>query len=71
VSSSVIVDPSDEIRILHVDDDVNQSEFLRYFLPEMDEAFRIDFVSDPCQVMEKMKSERYDCAYTRVREARR
>jgi len=64
VARSVIVDPSDEIRILHVDDDVNQSEFLQYFLPEMDEAFRIDFVCDPCQVMEKMKSERYDCVVT-------
>ena len=61
---SVIVDPSDEIRILHVDDDVNQSEFLQYFLPEMDEAFRIDYISDPCQIMEKMKSEIYDCVVT-------
>lgn len=61
---SVIVDPSNEIRILHVDDDVNQSEFLQYFLPEMDKAFRIDYVSDPCQVMEKIKSERYDCVVT-------
>jgi len=64
VSHSVVVDPLDEIRILHVDDDVNQSEFLQYFLPEMDEAFRIDFVSDPCQVMEKMGSEIYDCVVT-------
>jgi len=64
VSRSVIVDPSDEIRILHVDDDVNQSEFLQYFLPEMDKAFRIDYVSDPCKVMEKMKSEIYDCVVT-------
>ena len=64
MSRSVIVDPIDEIRILHVDDDVNQSEFLQYFLPEMDEAFRIDFVGDPCQVMEKMGSEIYDCVVT-------
>ncbi|MCK4583327.1 PAS domain S-box protein [Candidatus Bathyarchaeota archaeon] len=61
---SVIVEPSDEIRILHVDDDVNQSEFLQYFLPEMDKAFKIDFISDPCQVMEKMGSEIYDCVVT-------
>ncbi len=64
MTRSVIVDPSDEIRILHVDDDVNQSEFLQYFLPEMDAAFRIDFVSDPCQAMEKMGSEIYDCVVT-------
>jgi PAS domain S-box-containing protein len=64
VSRSVIVDPSDEIRILHVDDDVNQSEFLRYFLPEMDEEFSIDSVCDPCKAMEKMESERYDCVVT-------
>jgi len=64
VPRSVIVDPSDEIRILHIDDDVNQSEFLQYFLPEMDEAFRIDYVSDPCQVIEKMKSNIYDCVVT-------
>ena len=64
MSHSVIVDPSDEIRILHVDDDVNQSEFLQYFLPEMDEAFKIDSLSDPCQVFEKMESERYDCVVT-------
>jgi PAS domain S-box-containing protein len=64
VSRSVVVDPSDEIRILHVDDDVNQSEFLQYFLPEMDEAFSIDSVCDPCQVFEKMESERYDCVVT-------
>lgn len=64
MSRSVVVDPSDEIRILHVDDDVNQSEFLQYFLPEMDEAFKIDSLSDPCQVFEKMESERYDCVVT-------
>jgi len=64
VPRSVIVDPSNEIRILHVDDDVNQSEFLQYFLPNMDKAFRIDYVSDPCQVMEKMESEIYDCVVT-------
>jgi len=64
VPRSVIVDPSDEVRILHVDDDTNQSEFLKYFLPEMDETFRIDFVSDPCRVMEKMQSVRYDCVVT-------
>jgi PAS domain S-box-containing protein len=64
VSRSVVVDPSDEIRILHVDDDVNQSEFLQYFLPAMDDAFKIDSVSDPCQVFEKMESERYDCVVT-------
>jgi len=64
VPRSVIVDPSDEIRILHVDDDTNQSEFLKYFLPEMDETFRIDFVSDPCRAMEKMQSVRYDCVVT-------
>ncbi len=64
MSRSVVVDPSDEIRILHVDDDVNQSEFLQYFLPAMDEAFRIDSVSDPCQVVDRMESERYDCIVT-------
>jgi len=64
VSRGVIVDPSDEIRILHVDDDVNQSEFLKYFLPEMDESFSIDSICDPCQVREKLKLRRYDCVVT-------
>jgi len=64
VPRSVIVNPLDEIRILHVDDDVNQSGFLQYFLPKMDKAFRIDYVSDPCQVLEKMGSEIYDCVVT-------
>jgi len=64
VSRSVIVDPSDQIRILHVDDDVNQSEFLQYFLPEMDDAFVIDSVCDPYQAVDKMESKRYDCVVT-------
>lgn len=61
---SVIVDPSDEIRILHVDDDVNQSEFLKYFLPANDDSFHVDSVNDPNEVIDCLRACNYDCVVT-------
>ena len=64
MSRSVVVDPSDEIRILHVDDDVNQSEFLKYFLPANDAKLHIDTVNDPNEAIDCLREFNYDCVVT-------
>ncbi|MCW4050004.1 MAG: PAS domain S-box protein [Candidatus Bathyarchaeota archaeon] len=56
-----LIDQLGLIRILHVDDEVSQSEFLRYFLPETNQDFIIDSVSDPTKALECIKETVYDC----------
>ena len=61
---NVVVDQTDVIRILHVDDDMSQSEFLKYFLPVSDGSFSIKAVCDPRQALEELRASRYDCVVT-------
>jgi len=64
VYRNVVVDQTDVIRILHVDDDMSQGEFLKYFLPASDGSFSIKAVMDPHQAMEELRKNRYDCVIT-------
>ena len=61
---NVVVDQTEVIRILHVDDDMSQGEFLKYFLPVSDGTFSINAVSDPLQTLEELRASRYDCVVT-------
>ena len=60
MQKDVILDNLGEIRILHVDDDASQSEFLKYFLPES-ENFYITSITDPRKVMAMLEKSDYDC----------
>lgn len=61
---NVVVDQTDVIRILHVDDDMSQGEFLKYFLPTSYGGFSISAVSDPNQALKELRASRYDCVVT-------
>ena len=64
VHRNVVVDQTDTIRILHVDDDMSQGEFLKYFLPVSDGTFSINAVNDPNQALKELRTSRYDCVVT-------
>jgi len=64
VLQNVVVDKTDVIRILHVDDDSSQGDFLNYFLPVSDGSFTIQPISDPGKVLDELRKNRYDCVVT-------
>ncbi|MBN2336521.1 PAS domain S-box protein [Candidatus Bathyarchaeota archaeon] len=61
---NVIGSESNGIKVLHVDDDESQSEFLRFFLPANDDSLQIDCVNDPDKVLDYLKEGDYDCVVT-------
>ncbi|OGD46118.1 hypothetical protein A3K69_01050 [Candidatus Bathyarchaeota archaeon RBG_16_57_9] len=61
---NVVVDQTDVIRIIHVDDDSSQGDFLNYFLPVSDGTFTIRAVSNPSKVLDELRTNRYDCVVT-------
>jgi PAS domain S-box-containing protein len=64
VLQNVVVDQTDVIRILHVDDDSSQGDFLNYFLPVSDGTFTIQPICDPGKVLDELRRNRYDCVVT-------
>jgi PAS domain S-box-containing protein len=64
VLQNVVVNKSDVIRILHVDDDSSQGDFLNYFLPVSDGSFMIQPICDPGKVLDELRRNRYDCVVT-------
>ena len=61
---NVVVAQTDLIRILHVDDDSSQGDFLKYFLPVSDGSFTIQPICDPGKVLDELRRNRYDCVVT-------
>lgn len=61
---NVVVNKTDVIRILHVDDDLSQGDFLNYFLPVSDGSFTIQPICDPSKVLDELRRNRYDCVVT-------
>lgn len=49
------------IRILHVDDDLNQLLFTKIFLEKLDSELTVQSVSEPLKVVEELESKEYDC----------
>jgi PAS domain S-box-containing protein len=48
------------IRVLHVDDEMNQLEFAKMFLEELDEGVTVDSVSDPLEAIRLQSVNSYD-----------
>ena len=59
ISSSIEV-----IRVLHVDDDPNQYEFIKFFLNQIDPVLKVHCVSTPDEVFEELEKNSYDCLVT-------
>jgi CheY-like chemotaxis protein len=49
------------IRVLHVDDDLNQLLFTKIFLEEFDSELTVQSVSEPLEAVEALEAEDYDC----------
>jgi CheY-like chemotaxis protein len=49
------------VRILHIDDDLNQLLFTKIFLEEYDSKLSVESVSSPTKVMSVLKSGQFDC----------
>jgi len=52
------------IRVLHVDDDPNQFEFIKFFLNQVDPVLQVNCVSTPDEVMDELETGNYDCLVT-------
>ena len=52
------------IRVLHVDDDPNQFEFIKFFLNQAQPFLEINCVSTPEEVMIELEIKNYDCVVT-------
>ncbi len=52
------------IRVLHVDDDPNQFEFIKFFLNQVDPVLKVHCVSTPDEVMAELETGNYDCLVT-------
>lgn len=52
------------IRVLHVDDDPNQFEFIKFFLNQVDPVLKVTCVSTPDEVMTELDTGNYDCVVT-------
>ena len=53
-----------EIRVLHVDDDPNQFEFIKFFLNQADQLLNVNCVGTPDEVFRELETGNYDCLVT-------
>lgn len=60
----VIGDSIDLIRVLHVDDDPNQFEFIKFFLNQIDPVLDVHCVATPEDVIREIDENEYDCFIT-------
>ena len=60
----VISSNIDEIRVLHVDDDPNQFEFIKFFLNQVDAVLDVTCVGTPDEVFRELDTGNYDCIVT-------
>lgn len=54
----------EEIRVLHVDDDPNQFEFIKFFLNQVDAVLDVTCVGTPEEVFSELETGNYDCLVT-------
>lgn len=59
-----IRDTHGEIRVLHVDDDPNQFEFIKFFLNQADPILNVNCVGTPTDVFRELETGNYDCLVT-------
>ncbi len=60
----VIGNTIDSIRVLHVDDDPNQFEFIKFFLNQVDPVLNVKCVGTPEEVFRELEEHPYDCLVT-------
>ena len=54
----------EEISVLHVDDDPNQFEFIKFFLNQVDKVLDVTCVGTPDEVFRELDTGNYDCLVT-------
>lgn len=59
-----IIDGYGAIRVLHVDDDPNQFEFIKFFLTQEDQCLSVKCVGTPKEVFKELSNGKYDCLVT-------
>ncbi len=64
VFPKVISRSIEEIRVLHVDDDPNQFEFIKFFLNQVDAVLDVKCVGTPDEVFKELDTGNYDCLVT-------
>lgn len=52
------------IRVLHVDDDPNQFEFIKFFLNQVDDLITVNCIATPDEVFRELETGKYDCLVT-------
>jgi DNA-binding response OmpR family regulator len=57
----VIIHPHQAIKVLHVDDDVNISKFLKSFLETFENDIQIDSASSATKAIEMLECTEFDC----------
>ncbi len=62
--SRIIDGDLEEIRVLHIDDDPNQFEFIKLFLEQVDPALNVHCVATPDEVFHELSAGQYDCLVT-------
>ena len=62
--SKVISSSIEVIRVLHVDDDPNQYEFIKFFLNQIDPILKVHCVATPDEVFDELEKNNYDCLVT-------
>jgi CheY-like chemotaxis protein len=53
--------PSETIKVLHVDDEENQLEFIKVFITEIDPNISIDSAQSPTEALNALDAKHYDC----------
>jgi len=64
VSSPTLITESDQIKVLHIDDDKNQLEFLSLFLSSSDNLISVTSTTDPTAAIKYLETEHFDCVVT-------
>ncbi len=54
----------EEIRVLHIDDDPNQFEFIKFFLNQVDAVLDVTCVATPDEAFRELDTGNYDCLVT-------
>ena len=64
MSSPTLITESDQIKVLHIDDDKNQLEFLSLFLSSSDNLISVTSTTDPTAAIKYLETEHFDCVVT-------
>lgn len=54
----------EQINVLHVDDDPNQFEFIKFFLNQVDDLISVNCIGTPEEVFKELDTGKYDCLVT-------